>query len=70
MVYVLEVNPRGSRTMPFVSKTTGVPLAGLAAAVMVGQTLDELGLHDDVAAAVRRGQGGGLSVQQAAREWT
>src|SRR3954449_5595245 len=48
VVYVLEVNPRGSRTVPFVSKTTGVPLAGLAAAVMAGQTLTELGLHDDV----------------------
>ncbi len=48
VVYVLEVNPRGSRTVPFVSKTTGVPLASLAAAVMVGQTLDELGLQDDV----------------------
>jgi carbamoyl-phosphate synthase large subunit len=49
IVYVLEVNPRASRTVPFVSKTTGVPLASLAAAVMVGRTLDELGLADDVA---------------------
>jgi carbamoyl-phosphate synthase large subunit len=48
VVHVLEVNPRGSRTVPFVSKTTGVPLANLAAAVMVGKTLDELGLQDDV----------------------
>ncbi len=48
VVYVLEVNPRGSRTVPFVSKTTGVPLAGLAAAVMVGKSLEDLGLHDDV----------------------
>jgi carbamoyl-phosphate synthase large subunit len=48
IVYVLEVNPRASRTVPFVSKTTGVPLASLAAAVMVGKTLEELGLHDDV----------------------
>jgi carbamoyl-phosphate synthase large subunit len=48
IVYVLEVNPRGSRTIPFVSKTTGVPLASLAAAVMMGKTLDDLGLHDDV----------------------
>jgi carbamoyl-phosphate synthase large subunit len=47
-VYVLEVNPRGSRTIPFVSKTTGVPLASLAAAVMAGKTLESLGLHDDV----------------------
>ncbi len=48
VVYVLEVNPRGSRTVPFVSKTTGVPLASMAAAVMVGKTLDELGLQDEV----------------------
>ncbi|HXE57677.1 MAG TPA: carbamoyl-phosphate synthase large subunit [Gemmatimonadales bacterium] len=48
VVYVLEVNPRASRTVPFVSKTTGVPFASLAAAVMVGKTLDELGLEDDV----------------------
>jgi carbamoyl-phosphate synthase large subunit len=47
-VYVLEVNPRASRTVPFVSKTTGVPLAGMAAAIMTGATLDQLGLHDDV----------------------
>ncbi len=48
IVYVLEVNPRASRTVPFVSKTTGVPLASLAAAVMIGKTLEDLGLHDDV----------------------
>ncbi len=48
IVYVLEVNPRGSRTVPFVSKTTGVALANLAAAVMAGRTLEELGLQDDV----------------------
>ena len=48
VVYVLEVNPRASRTVPFVSKTTGVPLASLAAAVMIGKTLEDLGLHDDV----------------------
>jgi carbamoyl-phosphate synthase large subunit len=48
VVYVLEVNPRASRTVPFVSKTTGVQLAGLAAAIMTGKTLDDLGLVDDV----------------------
>ncbi|MGH7531952.1 MAG: carbamoyl-phosphate synthase large subunit, partial [Gemmatimonadales bacterium] len=48
VVYVLEVNPRASRTVPFVSKTCGVPFAALAAAVMAGKTLDELGLKDDV----------------------
>jgi carbamoyl-phosphate synthase large subunit len=47
VVYVLEVNPRGSRTIPFVGKTTGVPLAGLAAAVMMGRTLEQLGVQDD-----------------------
>ncbi len=46
-VYVLEVNPRASRTVPFVSKATGVPLAKLAAKVMVGMSLDELGLTED-----------------------
>ncbi|HET7791340.1 MAG TPA: carbamoyl-phosphate synthase large subunit [Gemmatimonadales bacterium] len=48
VVYVLEVNPRASRTVPFVSKATGVSLARLAAAVMVGHTLDELGLPDEL----------------------
>jgi carbamoyl-phosphate synthase large subunit len=48
VVYVLEVNPRASRTVPFVSKTTGVPLAKLAAAVMLGRTLDSLGVSDDI----------------------
>ncbi|MEZ4221217.1 MAG: carbamoyl-phosphate synthase large subunit [Polyangiaceae bacterium] len=46
-VYVLEVNPRASRTVPFVSKATGRPLAKIAAKVMVGQTLDELGVIDE-----------------------
>jgi carbamoyl-phosphate synthase large subunit len=41
-VYVLEVNPRASRTVPFVSKATGVPLAKLATKVMAGMTLEEL----------------------------
>ena len=48
VVYVLEVNPRASRTVPFVSKATGVSLARLAAAVMTGRTLDELGVPDDL----------------------
>ncbi|MDD5424448.1 MAG: carbamoyl-phosphate synthase large subunit, partial [Candidatus Omnitrophica bacterium] len=43
-VYVLEVNPRASRTVPFVSKATGVPLAKVAAQVMAGRTLKELGI--------------------------
>jgi carbamoyl-phosphate synthase large subunit len=41
-VYVLEVNPRASRTVPFVSKTIGVPIAKHAARIMVGRTLEEL----------------------------
>jgi carbamoyl-phosphate synthase large subunit len=47
VVYVIEVNPRASRTVPFVSKTTGVPLAKLAAAVMTGRKLADMGLTDD-----------------------
>jgi carbamoyl-phosphate synthase large subunit len=42
-VYVLEVNPRGSRTIPFISKVTGVPVAKLATGVMLGRTLAEMG---------------------------
>ncbi|MGD9971929.1 MAG: carbamoyl-phosphate synthase large subunit, partial [Desulfatirhabdiaceae bacterium] len=42
-LYVLEVNPRASRTIPFVSKATGVPLAKLATKIMMGKTLAELG---------------------------
>ena len=49
VVYVLEVNPRASRTIPFVSKATGVPLAKLAARVMAGKTLRELGFTAEVA---------------------
>jgi carbamoyl-phosphate synthase large subunit len=47
VVYVLEVNPRASRTVPFVSKAIGVPLAKLAAKVMVGRTLQELGFTEE-----------------------
>src|SRR5205807_9395087 len=47
-VYVLEVNPRASRTVPFVSKAIGVPLAKLAAKVMAGKTLRELGFTEEV----------------------
>jgi carbamoyl-phosphate synthase large subunit len=48
VVYVLEVNPRASRTVPFVSKATGVPLAKLATKVMAGRTLAEMGLTKEV----------------------
>ncbi|HET6617269.1 MAG TPA: carbamoyl-phosphate synthase large subunit, partial [Gemmatimonadota bacterium] len=47
VVYALEVNPRASRTIPFVSKTVGVPLARLGALVMVGERLADLGLVED-----------------------
>lgn len=49
IVYILEVNPRASRTIPFVSKAIGVPLARLAALVMAGKTLSELGFTKEVA---------------------
>ncbi len=47
-VYVLEVNPRASRTVPFVSKATGVPLAKVAARCMAGRSLDEQGVRGEV----------------------
>ncbi len=47
-VYVLEVNPRASRTVPFVSKAIGVPLAKLAAKVMAGKTLKQLGFTAEI----------------------
>ena len=47
-VFVLEVNPRASRTIPFVSKATGVPLAKLATKVMLGKSLEELGLTREI----------------------
>ncbi|WKW12543.1 carbamoyl-phosphate synthase large subunit [Pseudogemmatithrix spongiicola] len=50
VVYVLEVNPRASRTVPFVSKTIGKPLASLAARVMLGETLEQLGYTEEIVA--------------------
>ncbi len=47
-VYILEANPRASRTVPFVSKATGLPLAKLAVQVMAGKTLAELNLTKEV----------------------
>ena len=47
-VYILEVNPRASRTVPFVSKATGVPLAGYAARVMAGESLKKIGFTKEV----------------------
>ncbi|SJZ97454.1 carbamoyl-phosphate synthase large subunit [Trichlorobacter thiogenes] len=47
-IYILEVNPRASRTAPFVSKATGRPLAKIAARIMAGKTLAELGVSGDI----------------------
>ncbi len=47
-IYIIEVNPRGSRTVPFVSKATGVPLAKVAARCMVGKSLKEQGIGAEV----------------------
>jgi carbamoyl-phosphate synthase large subunit len=47
-VYILEANPRASRTVPYVSKATGIPLAKLASLVMSGQTLESLGVTSEV----------------------
>jgi carbamoyl-phosphate synthase large subunit len=62
VVYVLEVNPRASRTVPFVSKATGVPLAKLAARVMAGETLEEVGL-------TREPEVDGFFVKEAVLPW-
>jgi carbamoyl-phosphate synthase large subunit len=58
VVYVLEVNPRASRTIPFVSKAIGVPLASYAARVMLGETLADLGFTEEI-------QPGFVSVKEA-----
>ncbi|MEO7836879.1 MAG: ATP-grasp domain-containing protein [Acidimicrobiales bacterium] len=61
-VYVIEANPRASRTLPFVSKATGVPLAKVAARVIVGATLAELRVEGLLCEAV---DGGHVSVKEA-----
>ncbi len=48
VVYVLEVNPRASRTIPYVSKTIGVPLASIAARVMLGESLADIGFTEEI----------------------
>jgi carbamoyl-phosphate synthase large subunit len=48
VVYVLEVNPRASRTSPFVSKATGVPLAKVASRIMIGRSLKDQGITEDL----------------------
>ena len=70
VVYVLEVNPRASRTVPFVSKATGQPLAKIAARCMVGQKLAERsidGVRGEVIPPYFSRQGSGLPVQQVPR---
>ena len=64
-VYVLEVNPRASRTVPFVAKATGVPIAKIAARVMAGEKLARFRARPQAAAAPRpcRGQGSGVPVR-------
>jgi carbamoyl-phosphate synthase large subunit len=48
VVYVIEVNPRASRTIPFISKATGVPLASAAARVMLGESLEAAGVTEEI----------------------
>ncbi len=62
-VYVLEVNPRSSRTVPYISKATGMPMAKMAARVAAGRTLAELGLVDDLVACGRVREEPGVSVR-------
>ncbi|MDZ7674198.1 MAG: ATP-grasp domain-containing protein [Acidimicrobiales bacterium] len=68
MVFVIEANPRASRTVPFVAKATGVPLVKVASRVMVGATLAELrseGMLGEPAIPNRCGQGGHVAVKEA-----
>jgi carbamoyl-phosphate synthase large subunit len=64
-VYVIEANPRASRTVPFVAKATGVPLVKVAARVMVGATLAELREEGLLVPPVGQGPGGHVAVKEA-----
>ena len=64
VVYLLEVNPRASRTIPFVSKATGVPLAKIAAKVMVGEIACTAGIRESESAGILLGQRSGVPVHQ------
>ena len=68
-VYVLEVNPRGSRTIPFISKVTGAPVATIATRVMLGETLGPAGVPGRAVAEAETGghQGAGVFYGQAHR---
>ena len=68
-VYVIEVNPRASRTVPYVSKATGVPLAKIAARLMTGRTLREL-LPDEVASGKDLGTGAHYYVKSPVFPWS
>jgi carbamoyl-phosphate synthase large subunit len=65
-VYILEANPRASRTVPFVSKATAVPLAKVAARLMVGATLEELRAEGLIPANAGADGGGHVAVKEAA----
>ena len=67
IIYVLEVNPRASRTAPFVSKATGVPLAKIGARVMTGRKMKTMGLARRSGAAIFLGEGSGVPVHQVPR---
>jgi carbamoyl-phosphate synthase large subunit len=67
-LYVLEANPRASRTVPFVSKATGVPLAKAAARIAVGSTIAEL-RHDHTLPEEGDGVAKGISVKEAVLPW-
>ncbi len=62
-IYVLEVNPRASRTVPFVAKATGVPIAKIAARVMIGEPLADQFAAPAGRGDACRGQGGGVPVR-------
>ncbi len=64
LVYVLEVNPRASRTAPFVSKATGRPIAKIGAQVMAGRKLAELGATQENRARVLLREGGRVPLCQ------
>ena len=67
VIYILEVNPRASRTVPFVSKATGIPLAKVAARVMTGKSLASSGADHGADPALLFGQGSGVPVRQVSR---
>ena len=65
-IYVLEVNPRAARTVPFVAKVIGQPLAKIAARIMAGESLASFGLKPWTLRSCRR-QGGGVSLRPLSR---